>query len=186
MAGQAKRPSQPNIYVNRTDCAKVLGISPRYLDELVKEKKLFSPNEFGVYDLKIVVPIYVKHLKEGTDKAGLTDARRKLTEMQLEKTKMAIELAKGNLHRAEDVKAVTAHMIAVTRSRLLEVPHKLAYRVMAVRDIEAVKSVIQAEIHTALSSLAEYNPAAYFNRSKEFVLLGGDEPANTDDTGEDT
>lgn len=174
------RPSQAQIWCNRIDCAKVLGISPRYFDELIKEKGLYTPVD-GRYDLKEVVPAYIKHVKGATDKAGLTEARKSLVEKQVEKTSIQIELSKGTLHRAEDVKAVTSNMVAVTRSRLLEVPNRIAHKVLALKDHEAVKSVIQAEIHTALSEMAEYDPAKYFKRAKDFLLMGGADDDYTDD-----
>jgi len=167
------RPSQDNIFTNKADCAKVLGISPRYLDEIQSTKDICKPNEYGAYDLKVVVPEYIASIKNSTDKSGLTEARKTLVEKQVEKTSIHIEIAKGNLHRAEDVKAITANMVAVTRSRLLEIPHKLAYKVMALKDIDAVKSTIQTEIYVALTSLAEYDPEQYFKRAKDFVVMGG-------------
>lgn len=173
--------SQKELIVNRLDCAKCLGISPRYLDELIQDKKIEGQKGSGVYDLKIIAPSYISYIKAGTSKDGLTDIRKKLTEKKLEKESISIEIAKGTLHRTEDVKSITANMLAVTRSRLLEIPNKVSHKVMAVSEIDAVKSILQAEIHTALSSLSGYDPAEYFKRSRAFVLLGGEDAEEDQD-----
>ena len=178
----ATQPSQENIFCNKVDCAKVMGISPRYLTELITDKGIAGPNEYGLYDLKVTIPSYISSLKGNNDKTGLTEARKKLTEKQFEKTAIQIEIAKGALHRAEDVKAITANMVAVTRSRLLDIPNKVTHKVLPLKDPDAIKAVMQAEIHTALAELAGYDPSLYFKRSKDFVLLGGDEVGEETET----
>lgn len=75
----------------------------------------------------------------------------------------------GELHKADDVKFIVGNMVATVRSRLLDIPAKISPKMIAQKDIDIVRAIIQDEIYIALETLSDYDPEPYKRRSREYV-----------------
>lgn len=164
------------------DVANILGFSVRRLQQLTKEIPL-SQVAHGKYDLPQTVQAYANWLKEKSSEKGagssLKDETLKLTRAKRQKAEIIVQTMLGELHRAEDVMAIVGDMVATVRARILDLPSKLAPKMIAQDDIHVARETIQAEIRTVLQSLSEYNPEDYARRNKDYTIAGGQDEEDT-------
>lgn len=150
--------------ISSADLAKILGFSVRRLQQLTKEIPL-SQASHGKYDLAKTVQLYVEWIKEKSavksENDALKDETLKLTRAKRIKAELELDLVMGNVHKAEDVMSVVGGMVANVRSRLLDLPVKLAPQMIAKTNIDQVREIVQKEVFSVLQSLSEYNPEDY-------------------------
>lgn len=150
--------------ISSAELAKILGFSVRRLQQLTKEIPLLQASH-GKYDLAKTVQAYIGWLKEKTvnesEGDALKDETLKLTRAKRIKAELELDLVMGNVHKAEDVMAVVGGMVANVRSRLLDLPVKLAPQMIAKTNIDQVREIVQKEVFSVLQSLSEYNPEDY-------------------------
>jgi len=147
-----------------SDLAKILGFSVRRLQQLTKEIPLPQASH-GKYELAKTIQVYIGWLKEKianeSEGDALKDETLKLTRAKRIKAELELDLVMGNVHKSEDVMAVVGGMVANVRSRLLDLPVKLAPQMIAKTNIDQVREIVQKEIFSVLQSLSEYNPEDY-------------------------
>ena len=147
-----------------SELAKIMGFSVRRLQQLTKEIPLLQASH-GKYDLAKTVQTYIGWLKEKianeSEGDALKDETLKLTRAKRIKAELELDLVMGNVHKAEDVMAVVGGMVANVRSRLLDLPVKLAPQMIAKTNIDQVREIVQKEVFSVLQSLSEYNPEDY-------------------------
>lgn len=110
-----------SIMLGTADTARVLGITPRRLQQLVKEDIITKEN-YGKYEMTKVVPAYLQFRIsqiECTDEEDLNFKKEKtlLTRAQRKKAEMELAVMKGELHKAEDVERVMNTMLSAFRNR---------------------------------------------------------------------
>lgn len=159
--------------------ARLFDISVRRVQQLTQEGILPTVavrNESGRkvkrYELIPTVQRYVKYL---SDKAyGRNEKTESLEEGKLEKEvrikdaraqKLEIELSelKGDMHRSEDVEAVTNEMVYTIRAALLSLPGRLAVDTCNAETPAEASDIIREEVYQILTLLAEheYDPEVY-------------------------
>lgn len=178
--------SNPN-YCKVDIIAKLFDLSVRRIQQLTQEGVLPTvavKNEHGRtakrYDLAPTVNRYVKYL---SNKAyGRNEKTESLENEKLDKEvrikdaraqKLELELSelKGEMHRSEDVEAVTNELIYTIRSAILSLPGRLAVDTFNAESAAEASDIIRDEANKILTMLAEheYDPAAYkrFVRERE-------------------
>lgn len=107
-----------------------------------------------------------KDIKSESDKLD-GDARIKQAKAEIQELKLK-EL-RGELHRAEDVEAITTDHVMYLRSMLMALPGKLAVDCAALDSAPQVADRIKKEVYAVLDSLAdyEYDAEAYKQRVRE-------------------
>lgn len=164
-----------------SDLAALLGFSVRRLQQLTKEIPLPQAGH-GKYDLTLTIKAYVDWIKEKSAEkspdASIKGETLMLTRAKRQKAELELKMMMGELHKSGDVMAIVGDMVATVRSRLLDLPAKLAPQMIAETDIDVVRTTIQKEINTALKALSEYDPAEYARRNKDYVKAG--EPGEED------
>lgn len=153
--------------------AEILGVTPRRVQQLTKEIPLDQVSR-GTYDLPITIQKYIAWIKDSaaTSNEGEADFQTEktlLTRAQRKKAERLLQLMDGDLHKSDDVKFIVGNMVATVRSRLLDIPAKLSPKMIAQKDIDVVRAIIQDEIYVALDTLADYDPEPYKRRSREYV-----------------
>jgi phage terminase Nu1 subunit (DNA packaging protein) len=157
--------------ISSADLAKILGFSVRRLQQLTKEIPILQASH-GKYDLAKTIQTYIAWLKEKTATDSKDDALKdemlKLTRAKRIKAELELDLVMGNVHKAEDVMSVVGGMVANVRSRLLDLPVKLAPQMIAKTNIDQAREIVQKEVFSVLQSLSEYNP-------EDYTKAGGDD-----------
>ncbi len=95
----------------------------------------------------------------GEEKALHERVKRHISELKL-------QTMKGELHKAEDVERVMSDMLAAFKTRVMNIPSKVA-PVLEDRDAGYIKDRLTNEVVEVLNELKDYDPKAFY--SDEYV-----------------
>lgn len=149
--------------VNATELGSVLKVSKQYVGQLAK-RGIIQRESDGTYLLSDAVEAYYKNrymrevedaeLNYGTEKALLTRANRQKAEME-------VKVMEGTLHKAEDVARVMTQMLGTFRNRCLNIPAKVAPRLINLHEIGPIQEIVRKEVYEVLTELSEYDPTKF-------------------------
>ncbi len=173
-----------------TDSAKVTNIdsitvAAAVLGELfgVKDRRIRQMAEEGIvvraakgrYKLVDSVKNYLLTLKLAAEGVGVElvdgeisfDEEKALHErVKRHISELKLQIMKGELHKAEDVEIVMTDMLAAFKTRMMNIPSKVA-PILESRDTAFIKDRLTSEVTEALNELKDYNPKAFY--SDEYV-----------------
>ena len=97
------------------------------------------------------------------------EAEIKLKQAKAEIVEMEVAELKGQLHRSEDVAAMTTDLVYAIRGMLIALPGRLAVDVVHAESSAEAATLIRDEVFKVLDELAEYkyDPAKYAKRVRE-------------------
>lgn len=81
-------------------------------------------------------------------------------------SELKLQTMKGELHKAEDVERVMSDMLAAFKTRVMNIPSKVA-PVLEDRDAAYIKERLTGEVIEALNELKDYDPKEFY--SDEYV-----------------
>jgi len=162
--------------------ARLFGVTERRVQQLAKEGIIPAAQQRPYkFDLLPTVQAYIKHLSDkaygkeqkSTDtvqaesdklraEADLKQSKAKIADMQLKELE-------GNMHRSEDVEAMTNDLVYTVRSMIMALPGRLAMDVMQATSAAEASALIRAECYKILEELAgyKYDPEAYLRRVRD-------------------
>lgn len=172
------------VYVKTADLCEMTGKTNQWIGQLVSQGVLSRirtrhGNQFEMHD---AVRAYL----------GMLDARQAAeteTEEQLKKEQLAADVKmkrskaliadmdakerQGQMHRSEDVAAMTADLIYAIRGALLALPGRLAVDVLSAGTPAEASEIIRGEVYRVMEELTgyEYDPAKYEERMRERLRL---------------
>ena len=169
MAGHNKISDETEV--STTELATVLGITARRVQQMAQDGTL-QPVSRGRFALADSVQAYIKFLAAPMDKEDLKlEKARRAAEVQQKVAKSSIakmesEEMKGNMHRSEDVQAITSDLVYAFRGALAALPGRLAMDVAAVDTPAEASDIIRKEVNKAMAELTEYeyDPKKYEDR----------------------
>ena len=173
--------------VGATELATVLGITARRVQQLAQDGTFHAVSR-GKYSLSGCVRKYIAlQAKPKTDADTANAERRKvvseadLKEAKAKMAKLQAEELEGNMHRSEDVQAMTEDLIYAIRGAVNALPGRLAVDVAACKTAAEAAEVIKKECHKVLRELADYryDPVKYEERVRARLNL--DEPERDED-----
>jgi phage terminase Nu1 subunit (DNA packaging protein) len=158
--------------VTAATLAKLLGLTPRRLQQLAEAEVIHKPATRGHYRLAESVSGYVAWLRSDAgggspdfqkERARLTAARARLAEIEAAR-------ASGLVVEVEESLRQLAEELSVVRTRLLAIPAKAAPRLLHVSEPEVARAIVEREIIEALKELTaddpEQNKAAVAARAR--------------------
>jgi len=140
--------------------AKLFGLSERRIQQLAQEGIIPKP-EKNQYELVGCVRAYINYLQQrafgkGTAPKDTHLERARLIKAQADIAEIDLAQRTGALITVERVEADWMAMINSCRSKLLSIPTKCAYQVMALDNPEEIQKYLKRTIFEALSELASY------------------------------
>ena len=165
----------PETEVSQKELACVLGITGRYIRQLVEDGQLNKVRD-GRFLLCDAVQRYIslKSKADSSKEAAKIELAKNTAEVQLKASKamiakMQVDELKGQMHRAEDVAALTEDLIYEIRSALIALPGRVAIDVAAVNTSAEASEIIRKEVHKVMRELANYHydPKKYEERVRE-------------------
>lgn len=140
--------------------AKLFGLSERRVQQLAQTGIIPKP-EKNQYELVGCVRAYINYLQQrafgkGTAPKDTHLERARLIKAQADIAEIELAQRTGALITVERVEADWLAMINSCRSKLLALPTKCAYQVMALNDPEEIQNYLKRIIFEALSELASY------------------------------
>lgn len=156
-------------YVEAKVIATLFGLTVRRIQQLTQDGiiKTEQAGRQRRYDLLDTVRRYIAYLQDkcnskGGSKDDTENESRKLkADADLKATKAAIaemELLElqGEMHRSEDVEAMTTDLVFTIRSMMLALPGRLAIDLAAIDKPAEISERIKQEVNTILLELSNY------------------------------
>ncbi len=169
-------------YVDAKIIASLFGLTVRRIQQLTQDGVLRT-EQVGKqrrYDLLQTVRAYVTYLQEKANSKGgskddtenesrkiKADADLKATKAQI--AEMELQELKGELHRSEDVEAMTTDLVFVIRGMIMALPGRLAIDLAPITSPAEISERIKQEANAILLELSnyEYDADAYKKRVRE-------------------
>ena len=177
----APKASQKN-YVDTKIIATLFGLTARRIQQLTQDG-ILKTEQVGKqrrYDLLDTVRRYIAYLQEKCNSKGGSkddtenESRKIKADADLKATKAAIaemELQEltGEMHRSEDVEAMTTDLVYTIRGMLLALPGRLAIDLATIDKPAEISERVKQEVHTILQELSNYtyDADAYKKRVRE-------------------
>lgn len=160
--------------------ASLFNLSERRVQQLAKEGVIEGRKVDGVYQFDLL-PTVRKYIAYLSDKANGRDQKNRKTEeeklaaeadLKRAKADMAelqLKELRGQMHRSEDVEAITTDLVYMIRSMIIALPGRLAVDVAAVDTAPEASEIIRRECYQVLEELSnyKYDPEEYAKRVRE-------------------
>ena len=178
------------VLVKSKDLAEMFDLTPRRITQLRTEGVLIpEQTSAGLrYPLTASVRAYVLYLRDSRSAPKTTansiEQRKNEAEADLKGARAAIaELELKEMHRAEDVEAVTTDFVLLVRSLLMALPGRLAVDVAGAGNAAEASVIIRTEVNKLLEELSQYryDPAEYARRVSERVGMSAQQDEDDED-----
>lgn len=149
--------------------AKLFGVTERRVQQLAKEGIIPAVQQRPYkFDLLTAVKAYIKYLSDKANgkevKAADTvqaeaDKLRAEADLKQSKAKIAdlqLKELEGQMHRSEDVEAVTTDLVFAIRGMMLALPGRLAIDLATIDKPAEISERIKQEVHAILLELSKY------------------------------
>lgn len=173
--GAAKDKVTDETEVSATELATVLGVTARRIQQLTQDGTILTVKR-GRFLLADSVKRYISFAtrRQQNEEVEKTNAAKLKAEaaMKVAKAQIAGMEAKelsGQMHRAEDIKALTEDLIFAFRHALRALPGRLAMDVAAAQTAPEASAIIRQEVDLILKELSQYkyDPEKYAERVRE-------------------
>ena len=188
---------QKRTMVAATMVAKLFNLTVRRIQQLTQDGVLATElvDKKRKYDLLLTVQRYIAYLQEKVVKKGenkddaQNESRKIKADADLRAAKaeiadMELKELRGEMHRSEDVEAMTTDLVFTIRSMMLALPGRLAIDLAKITKPAEISERIKQEIHAILLELSnyQYDADAYKKRVRDRQGWG-DLLKDEDDTG---
>ena len=188
---------QKRTMVDATMVAKLFNLTVRRIQQLTQDGVLATElvDKKRKYDLLLTVQRYIAYLQEKVVKKGenkddaQNESRKIKADADLRAAKaeiadMELKELRGEMHRSEDVEAMTTDLVFTIRSMMLALPCRLAIDLAKITKPAEISERIKQEIHAILLELSnyQYDADAYKKRVRDRQGWG-DLLKDEDDTG---
>lgn len=162
--------------------ANIFGLTEQRVGQLVKEGVITAAQKSPYrFDLLPTVKAYIAYLQErargrnapSEDAARLTEekaaAEVRYKNAKAERAELELAELRGQMHRSEDVAAMTEDLIWAVRGLVLALPGRLAVDTASAQTAAEASEIIRKECCRALEELTryEYDSEKYMERVRE-------------------
>ena len=183
-----------SVYLKTADVCRMTGKSNQWIGQLTSQGVLAKKQtpHGTLYEMGETISGYLKYTEERYNEQDENDKKvervKSAAEAKLKKAKAEIadfdaKERAGEMHRSEDVAAMTEDLIFTIRGGLLALPGRLAVEVANAKDSAEASEIIKKEVYRLLEELAayKYDSAKYQERVRERLnLKPADYPDNDD------
>lgn len=169
-----------NIYVKTADICTLLGASNQWIGQLTSQGSIHKTKtpHGNLYEIVTTGKEYCDFMESKRSRLDAEDEklekvkRKADATLKASKAKIAQAEAKelsGQMHRSEDVAAMTAELIYTIRGALMALPSRVAINAAALSDPAEVAEYMRGEVNQIAEEIAlfRYDPAKYEARVRE-------------------
>ena len=163
-----------SLTVSAAVLGNIFGVTDRRVRQMAEEGIIVRAAK-GRYNLVESLKNYILSLKLAAECATADspdgeidfDEEKALHErVKRHISELKLQTMKGELHKAEDVERVMSDMLAAFKTRVMNIPSKVA-PVLEDRDAAYIKERLTGEVIEALNELKDYDPKEFY--SDEYV-----------------
>lgn len=151
-----------NLEVGTSEFANLVGKSSRWIRQLTNDGVLTQCGR-GKYKLGETLSAYIEYVaggKAGDDKMTHADVKAEHEMLKKEKTELQLQQLRGQLHDANDVRAVMGDMILSAKSKFLSLPVRISPQLEG-ESAKAIEKKLREEVTEILKVLVDYNPQQF-------------------------
>lgn len=169
-----------NIYVKTADICALIGASNQWIGQLTSQGSIHKTKtpHGNLFEIVTTGKEYCDFMESKRSKLDAEDEklekvkRKADATLKASKAKIAQAEAKelsGQMHRSEDVAAMTSELIYTIRGALMALPSRVAINAAALSDPAEVAEYIRTEVNQIAEEIAmfRYDPAKYEARVRE-------------------
>lgn len=169
-----------NIYVKTADICTLLGASNQWIGQLTSQGSIHKTKtpHGNLYEIVTTGKEYCDFMESKRSRLDAEDEKLEKVKRKAEatlktsKAKIAQAEAKelsGQMHRSEDVAAMTSELIYTVRGALMALPSRVAINAAALSDPAEVAEYMRGEVNQIAEEIAmfRYDPAKYEARVRE-------------------
>lgn len=149
------------IYLTKKELAAIAGYTYRRLHDidmsLPDGKKIFVKGEGGKYDLALFVQRWVKYNvdNEVGDDQTLDEVKAKHEIVKTRKTELEVARLEGRLVDVNEIRKLWGGVANTVMQNMLRLPSKVSPRLVMMKDVEVISSIIDEEIRDTLTQISE-------------------------------
>lgn len=150
-------------YVTKAEFARRMNLSKPTITNLIKRGRLSQTKSGRINFAKGKKEIETNRaanpdaaaIKQGTIDPAIIKTRRRQEEIKLELAEMELRERRGELIERAEVLRMAKAVISISRSRFLNIPQKMAPKLVGLTSIRKIKSILEKEIYAALKELSQ-------------------------------
>jgi hypothetical protein len=166
-------PDYGNVIVTAKELGNIIGLS-EFQISILKRRGIFQSVKAkkSEFQLGPNVRAYIQYKSSQDSEANADFHRERALKERANRQlrEILVEQTRGQLHHADDVRAIVGQNFAQVRSQLLAFGNLLTLQV-AGKDPVQIKTIIDTAVRKVLLELREYNPRTYYRRSKVALSL---------------
>lgn len=149
------------IYLTKKELATIAGYTYRRLHDidmgLPDDGKLFVKGEGGKYDLALFVQRWVQYNvdNETGDDQTLDEVKAKHEIVKTRKTELEVARLEGKLVDVYEIRRLWGGVANTVMQNMLRLPSKVSPRLVMMKDVEMIASIIDGEIRDTLMQISE-------------------------------
>nr|DAH46319.1 MAG TPA: Protein of unknown function (DUF1441) [Caudoviricetes sp.] len=149
------------IYLTKKELATIAGYTYRRLHDidmgLPENGKLFVKGEGGKYDLALFVQRWVQYNvdNETGDDQTLDKVKAKHEIVKTRKTELEVARLEGKLVDVYEIRRLWGGVANTVMQNMLRLPSKVSPRLVMMKDVEMIASIIDGEIRDTLMQISE-------------------------------
>jgi phage terminase Nu1 subunit (DNA packaging protein) len=149
------------IYLTKKELATIAGYTYRRLHDidmgLPENGKLFVKGEGGKYDLALFVQRWVQYNvdNETGDDQTLDEVKAKHEIVKTRKTELEVARLEGKLVDVYEIRRLWGGVANTVMQNMLRLPSKVSPRLVMMKDVEMIASIIDGEIRDTLMQISE-------------------------------
>lgn len=149
------------IYLTKKELATVAGYTYRRLHDidmgLPEDGKLFVKGEGGKYDLALFVQRWVRYNvdNETGDDQTLDEVKARHEIVKTRKTELEVARLEGKLVDVYEIRRLWGGVANTVMQNMLRLPSKVSPRLVMMKDVEMIASIIDGEIRDTLMQISE-------------------------------
>lgn len=160
--------------------ADLFDLGERRVEQLAKDGIIDGCKMKGVYQFDLIPTVrkYIAYLSEKANGRGQKNkkaeeeklsAEADMKRAKAEIAKLQLKELRGQMHRSEDVEAITMDLVYTIRGMIIALPGRLAVDVAAVQTAQEASEIIRQECFALLEELSnyKYDPDEYIKRVRE-------------------
>ena len=154
--------------IGTSEFSKLVSKSDRWIRQLTSQGILTQCGR-GKYKLGETLAAYIEYMsggKAGDEKLSHADVKAEHEMLKKEKTELQLQQMRGELHSANDVRALMGEMVLSAKSKILSIPVRISPQLEG-ESAKAIEKKLNDEINNVLSVLADYNPGQFIDEGNE-------------------
>lgn len=167
-----------SLTVSASVLGNILSVKDRRIRQMAVEGIMVRAAK-GRYKLVESLKNYILTLKlaaegvttEDLDEINIEEEKALHERVKRHISELKLQTMKGELHKAEDVEAVMMDMLVAFKTRVMNIPSKVA-PILENRDVIYIKNYLTKEVVEVLNELKEYDPKAFY--SDEYIEEDGE------------